>query len=148
MGDLAEVMGINRKSFVLPYTSSVFREFYREHRYAFIVAEYDAVLAGYAMSRILRKLNLRGFGVKKIGHIMSVAVHPDYRKRGIGRELLSRTMEILWENEAAELRLEVRRSNRLAREMYGRYGFREERVLPGYYSDGEDGILMVRTRKD
>ena len=142
--DLHEVMGINRKSFVLPYSVSVFREFYREHRYAFIVAELDGIVVGYAMSRILKRLSFRGFGIKKIGHVMSIAVHPDYRKRGIGRLLLTRTMEILGENGASELHLEVRVSNRLAREMYAKFGFHEERRLDGYYSDGEDGILMVK----
>lgn len=145
-GDLPEIMGINRKSFVLPYTGSVFREFYREHRYAFLVAEQDGIILGYAMSRILRRLKLRGFGVKKIGHIMSIAVHPDYRRRGIGGELLARTMETLWENGASELRLEVRASNQLARDMYRKVGFREDRVVEGYYSDGEDAIIMVKER--
>ena len=142
--DLHEIMGINRKSFVLPYTVSVFREFYREHRYAFIVADLGGTIVGYAMSRILKRLTFRGLGLKKIGHIMSIAVHPDYRKRGIGRMLLTRTMEILGENGATELHLDVRVSNRLARDMYAKFDFREEKRLQGYYSDGEDGILMVR----
>jgi ribosomal-protein-alanine N-acetyltransferase len=142
--DLHEVMGINRKSFVLPYTVSVFREFYREHRYAFIVADLDGVIVGYSMSRVLKRLSFRGMGIKKIGHIMSIAVHPNYRRRGIGRMLLTKTMKILGKNGASELHLEVRVSNRLAREMYVKFGFREERRLAGYYSDGEDGILMVK----
>jgi len=142
--DLFEVMAINRKSFVLPYSSSVFREFFREHRYAFLVVECGGRVVGYAMSRILRKLNLRGFGVKKIGHIMSIAVHPDFRRRGIGTQLLQKTIETLSENDASELRLEVRVSNRLAIDMYHRAGFRDERILPSYYSDGEDAILMSK----
>ncbi|MBU7004149.1 MAG: ribosomal-protein-alanine acetyltransferase, partial [Theionarchaea archaeon] len=62
-------MAINRKSFVLPYTVSVFREFYREHRYAFIVADQDGAIVGYSMSRVLKRLSFRGLGIKKIGHI-------------------------------------------------------------------------------
>jgi len=142
--DLPEIMGINRRSFVLPYSSSVFREFYRDHRYAFLVAELDGAVVGYSMSRILKRLNLRGFGVKRIGHIMSIAVHPDHRRMGIGKELLSSTMKILWEKDATEAHLEVRVSNQLARDIYRSFGFREDRVLEGYYSDGEDGILMVK----
>jgi ribosomal-protein-alanine N-acetyltransferase len=145
--DLPEIVGINRKSFVLPYSSSVFREFYRDHRYAFLVAEIEGVIAGYSMSRILKRLNLRGFGVKRIGHIMSIAVHPDYRRMGIGKELLGSTMKILWEKDATEVHLEVRVSNQLARDIYKSFGFAEDRILEGYYSDGEDGILMVKKRE-
>ena len=146
--DLLEIMGINRRSFVLPYSASVFREFYRDHRYAFLVAECDGLVAGYAMSRMLKRLNLRGLGVKRIGHIMSIAVHPDFRRRGIGKELLTRTMETLTDKDATEIHLEVRVSNRLARDIYRSFGFKEDRILEGYYSDGEDGILMVRDAKD
>ncbi len=146
-GDLQEVVGINRRSFVLPYTVSVFREFYNEHRYAFLVADHGGRVVGYAMSRILRKLDLRGFAVKKIGHIMSVAVEPEFRRRGIGKQLLARTMEVLWENGASELRLEVRVSNRLAIEMYRGAGFSEGGILHGYYSDGEDAVLMTRPKE-
>lgn len=145
--DMLEIMTINRKSFVLPYTSSIFREFFREHRYAFLVVEYDGRIAGYAMSRILKKLNLRGFGVKKIGHIMSIAVHPNFRRRGIGKRLLERTVEILSENGAKELRLEVRVSNQPAVDMYHYAGFREEGTLQSYYSDGENAILMSKSLK-
>ena len=145
--DLPEIMMINRKSFVLPYTSTVFREFYKEHRYAFLVAEMDGAVAGYAMSRILKKLNFRGFGVKKIGHIMSIAVHPDFRRRGIGRDLLNTTIDILWGKEANEIRLEVRVGNQLAKDIYSRFGFLEDRILQGYYSDGEDAMLMVMKKE-
>jgi len=146
--DLPAIVDINRKSFVLPYTVSVFREFFREHRYAFLVAECDGRVVGYAMSRILRRLDLRGFGVKRIGHIMSLAVEPRFRRRGIGKELLKRTMEALWGNGASELQLEVRVSNQLAIEMYRNAGFKEERVIPGYYSDGEDAVLMTKGRSE
>jgi len=146
--DLPAIVDINRKSFVLPYTVSVFREFFREHRYAFLVAECDGRIAGYAMSRILRKFDLRGLGVKRIGHIMSLAVEPSFRRRGIGRDLLDRTMEALWGNGANDLQLEVRVSNQLALEMYRNAGFKDERVIPGYYSDGEDAVLMTKGRPE
>jgi ribosomal-protein-alanine N-acetyltransferase len=142
--DLHDVIAINRKSFVLPYSAMVFREFFNEHRYAFIVAESDGRIAGYAMSRILRKLNLKGLGVKKIGHIMSIAVHPDFRRRGIGKLLLERTVGALTQNDATELRLEVRTGNQLAIDIYLGMGFHKERTIDGYYSDGEDAILMTK----
>ncbi len=143
-GDLGQVLEINRKSFVLPYSSSIFREFFREHRYAFLVADLDGQVVGYSMSRVLRKLSLRGLSVRRIGHIMSIAVDPPYRRRGIGKQLLRESIEVLEENDAEEIRLEVRVTNRLAIKIYKSFGFKEERILPGYYSDGEDAILMVR----
>lgn len=141
-------MSINRKSFVLPYGSSVFREFVREHKDTFLVSELGGQLTGYSMSRIAKKIDIRGLGIKKIGHIMSFAVHPDFRRRGIGKVLLGRTIENLADKGVDTIHLEVRMSNRLAMKIYQQFGFRRERILEGYYSDGEDAILMVKKIED
>lgn len=75
-------------------------------------------------------------------HIHNLAVSPEHRRQGIGSALLKRLFA-----ECPGLRrarLEVRASNAPARRFYEKHGFQVAAVLPGYYSDGEDGILMLR----
>jgi len=72
------------------------------------------------------------------GHIMNVAVAPDYRGQGIGETLL-RTMMAYTNLEAYTL--EVRMSNRTAIRLYRRLGFTEIAIRPEYYID-EDALIM------
>ena len=81
--------------------------------------------------------------VKK-GHIVSVAVSREYRKAGIGTELIKHSMKGMAEYGAKEFFLEVRRTNEAAIKAYEKLGFDVKRVLKGYYRDGEDAYLMVK----
>lgn len=76
-------------------------------------------------------------------HVTSVAVHPSARGRGLGTLLMLGMFAIGDEMGARWLTLEVRVSNRVARAMYTRLGFREAGIRPRYYTDnGEDAIIM------
>ena len=76
-------------------------------------------------------------------HLLNVAVHPDVRREGIGKSLLSHAIDFAAERGAKVGFLEVRRSNRAAQTMYERFGFREMGVRPRYYEDGEDAVVML-----
>jgi ribosomal-protein-alanine N-acetyltransferase len=82
----------------------------------------------------------RGGGM---GWISSIAVHPDYRRRGLASRLL-REVEARLATE--RIRLTLRRSNQAALALYYKHGYREADVWPRYYRDGEDGLVMERTR--
>ncbi len=75
--------------------------------------------------------------------IITLGVHPDHRRRGLGRRLL----------EACEARLSdptiyltVRAGNTPAILLYEQMGYRRLRTRPGYYPDGEDGVEMRKDR--
>ena len=75
-------------------------------------------------------------------HVMTVAVAPDAQRGGVGTAVVH---GLLAEAAAAGMMaatLEVRRSNRPARRLYGRVGFRDDGVRPRYYPDGEDAVIM------
>jgi [ribosomal protein S18]-alanine N-acetyltransferase len=72
------------------------------------------------------------------GHLISLAVHPNYRRRGIGETLLRKAMETL---PAKRMRAEVRRSNRVARAFYQKLGFQIAGVLSNYYGN-EDALIV------
>jgi [ribosomal protein S18]-alanine N-acetyltransferase len=72
------------------------------------------------------------------GHLISLAVHPSYRRRGIGESLLREALKTL---PAKKIRAEVRRSNRVARAFYQKVGFQIAGVLSNYYGN-EDALIV------
>lgn len=77
-------------------------------------------------------------------HILNIAVKPEFRKQGIGKTLLAAALDMMQRNLVYEVFLEVRRSNRAARELYRKFGFNEVFERKGYYG-GEDAIVMELT---
>ncbi|HEY2981305.1 MAG TPA: GNAT family N-acetyltransferase [Anaerolineales bacterium] len=75
--------------------------------------------------------------------IATIGVHPDFQRRGIGRSLLRACEAKL---KIPRLRLTVRISNGAAIALYEREGYRTVDIWKGYYSDGEDGIVMEKDR--
>lgn len=78
------------------------------------------------------------------GHIVTIAVKPDYRRRGLGELLLVSLIDLACQAQASSLYLEVRVSNTAAKRLYEKYGFVVSRLRKGYYSDtGEDAWEMT-----
>jgi ribosomal-protein-alanine N-acetyltransferase len=75
-------------------------------------------------------------------HVSTIAVHPDWRGKGLGELLLLTAMEKALELGITLVSLEVRASNRVAQNLYRKYGFRFASVHRGYYRDGEDAWRM------
>ena len=67
------------------------------------------------------------------GHIITLDVHPDTRRRGIGTQLAERAVERLRTQGAARVTLEVAVSNESARNLYQRMGFRDVEIIEDYY---------------
>jgi ribosomal-protein-alanine N-acetyltransferase len=77
-------------------------------------------------------------------HICTLAVHADWRGRGLGGLLLVHLIDHATGISAAVLTLEVRASNLVAQNMYRKYGFVQTGLRKGYYSDThEDAIIMT-----
>jgi ribosomal-protein-alanine N-acetyltransferase len=73
--------------------------------------------------------------------IASLAVHPDYRNRGIGAELLEKCEKQI---KAPRVSLSVRISNDAAIRLYKRNGYRVVSNWPKYYNGGEDALVMEK----
>ena len=78
---------------------------------------------------------------RDLGWIASLGVHPDYRRRGIGRTLLDACEQAL---ATTRLRLTLRVSNLAAFELYEQAGYQEVTIWQGYYRNGEDGLVMEK----
>ena len=87
-----------------------------------------------------------GFSITTLGarqaHLVLLAVLPDWRRLGLGSQLLSWQLETARTAGIVRMSLEVRSRNRAARIFYQQQGFRFERSIPGYYSRREDAVRM------
>jgi len=80
---------------------------------------------------------------ERISWIATIGIDPDYRRRGIGRELL-RACEARLKTQ--RIRLSVRASNDGAIRLYEQEGYQRLEVWQGYYNDGEAAIVMEKDR--
>ncbi len=77
-------------------------------------------------------------------HIATFAVHPDYRGRGIGRQLLVQALQEAVQKGARQATLEVRAGNLIAQNLYRKFGFRTVARRAKYYQDNfEDALIMT-----
>ena len=76
--------------------------------------------------------------------MMNIAVHPDYRRQGIGRQLIAALICGLKERGNRSLMLEVRASNEPAKALYAALGFQQIGVRPRYYSKPREDALILR----
>ena len=74
--------------------------------------------------------------------ILSVAVLPEWRRRGIGRGLMEAAERFARERGAMSMRLEVGTRNDVAIEFYRTLDYKIDGLLAGYYPDGEDAHEM------
>lgn len=98
-------------------------------------AEVDERLIGFVLGDRRRS--------QRVGWIATLAVHPDHRRQGIGTRLLLACERRLGTDS---IRLTLRESNIAAHQLYRKQGYQHYGRWPGYYHDGEDGIVMDKTR--
>lgn len=132
--DLDEVMEIEQVSFPIPWSrSSYLSELQQNLLSVYLVARHEGRLLGYAGMWI----------IVDEGHITNVAVHPDYRNRGLGYLLMGELIRIGMQHNIGSVTLEVRPSNISAQRLYRKLGFVPNGLRKGYYTDsGEDAIIM------
>ena len=133
--DLAEVEGIEHRSFPAPWPHSALRQELTPSPLRMpLVAEIDDEVVGFLMAwRTSDQL-----------HIINLAVAPEHRRRGVASTLLHAAIAEARRGRMVEVTLEVRPGNAQARAMYQSFGFGEAGVRPGYYADtGEDALVLT-----
>ena len=103
-----------------------------------LVAEEDGNVAGYIGSQT----------VMDETDMMNVAVHPDYRRRGIAEKLILDLVEQLKAMESRCLTLEVRASNAPAIALYEKLGFVQIGRRKNYYRNPREDALILRKEWD
>lgn len=129
-----QVVEIEKATFPHPWSRCSFlNELMQNSLASYIVAVMGNKVVGYAgMWLILDE-----------AHITNVAVHPGYRKKGIGKALMLELIRRAIIAGIVKMTLEVRPSNAAARHLYATLGFEEKGLRKHYYTDtGEDAIIM------
>jgi len=143
--DLDQVLNINRRCLPENYSTYFFMDLHERSPETFIVAEDKGVIVGYIMCRIetgAPDFGLLGFTKK--GHVISIAVLPEYRRQGIAHALMKEAMGAMLRHKAKECFLEVRVSNTPAVKLYQKMGFKVTRTIQSYYANGEAAYKMSR----
>ena len=141
--DLPEVMAIEQASFKSPWSQAAFE------------AEMKKAIADLKVARLARE---DGVG-SVVGYaccwlvadeiqITNLAVHNDYRRRGVGRRLMVHILQQGYKAGARLALLEVRGSNQAARALYGGLGFVTVQERPNYYSEHREGALVLELKLD
>lgn len=132
--DLGDIMKIEKLSFTTPWSKQAFlSELLDNERAYYLVAKVNNRAVGY-------------IGIWLIageGHVTNVAVHPDYRGRGIGNQLLTAIERLAEERGVRRLTLEVRVSNEGAQSLYRKLGYLPAGIRRRYYRDNDEDALIM-----
>jgi ribosomal-protein-alanine N-acetyltransferase len=163
--DLRQVMDIERVAFPSPWPVSAYRYELAQNDLSTYLAlklrqsaparggEMTSPLGRGGMTPLFRRrvetvLAYGGFWmIVDEAHISTIAVHPRWRRRGLGEMMLVAMIDAAILRGAAEVTLEVRVSNEAAQSLYRKYGFVQVGRRKGYYTDNrEDALIMTTPR--
>lgn len=135
---MPELVRIETGSFVQPWTRDQF------------LSEISKSLPTLYVIQTVRAGSLLGYicfwVIADEVQMLNLAVHPDYRRQGVGRSLLMFLLNRSREEKASTVFLEVRPSNQAALTLYRSLGFKTLYRRPRYYAaEGEDALVMERS---
>lgn len=131
--DMPEVNAIERYSFEFPWCEDDFIRCLRQRNVIGMVAERDDRVLGQMIYELHRNRL----------HLLTLAVHPDFRRQGIGRQMMEKLQGKLSEQRRSRILLEVRETNLDAQVFFRSRGFRAISVMRDFYDDTpEDAYLM------
>jgi len=137
--DLKDVVTIEGLSFTIPWSEEMFKselslDFTHNFTGRLSLNGTGDIIVGYICSWLFHGE----------AHILNIAVHPDYRRMGLGTHLMQFFINLCRTKKLKTLTLDVRSSNHPAIGMYRKMGFRKRGLRPHYYADnGEDALIMA-----
>ncbi len=131
--DMAEVIRTEQDSFEFSWTEEDFLKCLRQRNCIGMVAEHEERVVGFMIYE-LHKSKL---------HVMNFAVHPDYRRIGVGKQMIVKLIGKLSSHRRTRITLAVRETNLVAQQFFRAVDFQATKVMRKYYEDsGEDAFLM------
>jgi [ribosomal protein S18]-alanine N-acetyltransferase len=131
--DMPEVLAIEHSSFDFPWCEEEFLRVLRQRNCIGMVAEYGERVVGFMIYE-LHKAKLQ---------VLNFAVHPEFRRRGEGRQMVAKLVSQLSSYRRTRIALHVRESSLPAQHFWAAMGFRAEGVEREFYEDtGEDAYRM------
>ena len=134
--DIPNAAAIENEAFGDPWSASAFADEINNPLADMIAAVSGKALCGYACM----------ISAGGVSEIPKICVAQEFRRRGIGRALMSELEKRAVQLGSDELTLEVRVSNKAAQELYSGQGFVSLGIRPGFYSEPrEDAVIMTKT---
>ncbi len=131
--DMADVLDIENDGFEFPWSEDDFIRCLRQRNCIGMVAEQEDRVVGFMIYE-LHKSRL---------HLLNLAVSKDYRRRGVGAQMMAKLTAKLSTQRRTRILLEVRETNLSAQVFFRALGFRAVSVLRDFYDDTtEDAYLM------
>lgn len=136
LADLDKILEIEKLSF--PYREAWSKEYfeilYQKNPEEFIVAEENGKVVGYTIGQLKNDS----------AEIISLAVAPNWRKKGIGKALTEFLINHFRGKKIKEIFLHVRTKNEVATSFYQNLGFEVSKTIKNYYRNGDDAYLMKK----
>ena len=159
VGDVDQVMAIEDVAFPAPWPASAYRHELAQNELAtYLVLRARPTLAPSGWRRVVGRRRQEPGAVLAYGgfwaivdeaHISTIAVHPEWRGRGLGEMMLVALIDVAMLRAATQATLEVRVSNRVAQSLYNKYLFLEVGRRSRYYHDNnEDALIMTLSDLD
>ncbi|MEE8163560.1 MAG: ribosomal protein S18-alanine N-acetyltransferase [Anaerolineae bacterium] len=158
--DIGEVMEIEHDSFPSPWSARAYRHDLLENDLSHYFVVRQRSLERPELSLLARVRRSLGVGIRPAvlgyggfwlmageAHISTIAVQPNWRRRGIGELLLVAMLDRATELGAEIATLEVRVSNVTARNLYHKYGFQQVGLQRRYYRDRDEDALIMSTER-
>ena len=133
-GQVAQIAALEKICFSDPWSENSIASELENKLAHWLVAQEGKMVAGYIGSQT----------VMGETDMMNVAVHPDFRRRGIAEALVKRLVEDLQAMESHCLTLEVRASNAPAIALYEKLGFSQIGRRKNYYRNPREDALILR----
>ena len=134
--DVPAVHEIERLSFSTPWPAYAFEQELKGNRLArYLVARAGDAVVGFSGLWLM----------VDEAHITTFSVHPDWRRQGIGRQLMLSITELAIGIAARRMTLEVRVSNEAAQGLYRSFGFDVTGRRERYYTDDHEDALVMTT---
>jgi ribosomal-protein-alanine N-acetyltransferase len=131
--DMPEVLAIEAESFEFPWLEEDFIRCLRQRNCIGMVAEHDDRVVGFMIYE-LNKTRIQ---------VLNFAAATEFRRRGVGTQMIAKLVGKLSAQRRTRITLEVRETNLPAQLFFRTNGFRAVRVLRDYYEDTpEDAYLM------
>jgi len=138
--DFSRLLEIDKACFVkgIAYSARELRYFLSRPSASGIVGQHDGKIRGFVVADhfFSRRLDQR------MGRIITIDVLPEARRSGLGSRLLKAAEEKIREAGAAYLSLETAIDNLAALRFYKKHGYIGLKILPNYYLDSIDALLM------
>jgi len=137
-GDVSRVAALEKLCFSDPWSENSVASELKNPLSLWLVAVEGEFVAGYVGSQT----------VMDETDMMNVAVHPDFRRRGIAEMLVTALVDALKQRGSRCLTLEVRASNEPARTLYEKLGFSQVGLRKNYYRNPREDALILRKEWD